>query len=182
MFMIPAVILAIDSEDDRAYMTMLYREYRALMLKIAWTYSKERADVEDIVSESCTSLIVNIDRIRSFERNALRTYIVTTVRNAAIDLCRKHQRANAHFLHVDDEVIDSVADKTSIEKRIELRDEIEQVRNAIHCLPLKEQDVLRLKYQQGMNDREIAPLVGLSESSVRKYIQRAREQLRAIIY
>lgn len=31
--MIPFVILTIESEDDRAYMTLLYQRHRALMLK-----------------------------------------------------------------------------------------------------------------------------------------------------
>ena len=46
--MIPIAILTIESEDDRAYMTLLYQRHRALMLKTAWEYTREQAYVEDI--------------------------------------------------------------------------------------------------------------------------------------
>lgn len=39
-----------------------------------------------------------------------------------------------------------------------------------------------MKCQQGMKDAQIAEIIGLSESSVRKYVSRAREHLKAMIY
>ncbi len=182
MMMIPTVILAIESDSDRAYMTLLYEQHRALMLKTAWHFSRVRADVEDIVSDSCTALIVNIDTLRGMERNALRAYIVSTVRNTAIDFCRKQQRTNARFLHVDEEVTARMVDSESVENKVLLRDQINQVKQALQNLPERERDVLRLKYQKGLKDSEIAEKVGLAESSVRKYIERARKHLKAAIY
>ena len=182
MLMIPAAILAIESDSDRAYMTQLYLQHRALMLKTAWRFSRVRADVEDIVSESCTSLIENINTIRSLECNTLRAYVVTTVRNTAIDFCRKQQRTNARFLHVDGEVTAHMADAESVEKKILLRDEIDRIKKALQELPERECDVLRLKYQKSLSDREIAEIVGLAESSVRKYVERARKHLKAAVY
>ena len=73
--MIPIVILAIESDSDREYMTLLYQNHQALMLKTAWQYTKNKADVEDIVSDSCASLIEKIETIRDMEKNALRAYI-----------------------------------------------------------------------------------------------------------
>ena len=45
MILMPMVILTIDDDNDRAYMTRLYREYRALMLKTAWEYSNDNETV-----------------------------------------------------------------------------------------------------------------------------------------
>ena len=47
MLLLPMAILTMADEDDRAYMTRLYREYRALMLKTAWEYSKDNETVEE---------------------------------------------------------------------------------------------------------------------------------------
>lgn len=182
MIIIPAVILAIDSEDDRAYMTELYQKHYALMLKTAWVFTKERADVEDIVSDSCAALILKLDTVRTLEQGKLRSYIVTTVRNTAIDFCRKQQRQNARFVQVADEDMQQYPATVSVEGSILLMDELNMVRNALHALPEREQDILRMKCQQGMKDAQIAELVGLSESSVRKYVIRAREHLKAMIY
>lgn len=68
MFMIPMVIMAIESDTDRAYMTDVYMNHRSLMLKVAWRYTNAPSEVEDIVSESCVSLIQHLDSIRSMEK------------------------------------------------------------------------------------------------------------------
>lgn len=182
MIIIPAVILAIDSEDDRAYMTALYQKHYALMLKTAWVFTKERADVEDIVSDSCAALILKLDTVRTLEQGKLRSYIVTTVRNTAIDFCRKQQRQNARFVQVEDGDMQQYPATVSVEGSILLMDELNEVRRALHSLPERERDILRMKCQQGMKDAQIAELIGLSESSVRKYVIRAREHLKAMIY
>ena len=56
------------------------------------------------------------------------------------------------------------------------------VLNAVGRLPEKEQAVLRLKYSTDCSDVEIAEMVGISASSVRKYIARAREKVRNTVY
>lgn len=180
--MIPIVILAIESDSDREYMTLLYQNHQALMLKTAWQYTKNKADVEDIVSDSCASLIEKIETIRDMEKNALRAYIVTTVRNKAIDFCRKQQRRNAKLQEFDEEEVEAIADHESVERKILLREELKQVLEALHHLPEHERDILRLKYQKGMSDREIADITGLAESSIRKYIARSRKYLKAVLY
>ena len=180
--MIPVAILAIESDSDRAYMTHLYGQHRALMLKTAWEFSRNRADVEDIVSNSCMALIEHIDTIRDMERNVLRAYIVRTVRNKAIDFCRKQQRTNARFIQVDDEVTERIAASESIETKILLKDQISRVMTALKELPERERDILRLKYQKELTNKEIAEIMGIAESSVRKYIERARKYLKASIY
>lgn len=183
MLFIPPVILALESDVDRAFMTDVYHQYRALMLKTAWVYTTNRADVEDIVSDSCAALIVKIQTIRDLERSVLRAYIVTTVRNTAIDHCRKQQRENARFLHVDDEVAMQVADPTnSVEGKILLQDELENLEEILRQLPERERDALRLKYQKGLKDSEVAEQIGVAESSVRKYIERARKHIKAAMY
>lgn len=182
MLMIPAVILAIESDNDRIFMIELYQQHHSLMLKTAWGFTRNKADVEDIVSDSCAALIEKIDTLRGLECHALRSYIVSTVRNTAIDFCRKQQRENARFLHVEDEAAIQVADQESIEQKILLRDELESLERILLQLPERERDVLRLKYQQGFKDGEVAALVGLAESSVRKYIERARKHIKAVMY
>ena len=179
---IPTVIWAIESDDDRSYMAFLYEQHCPLMLKIAWGYARCKADVEDIVSDSCTALIMNIDKIRGMERNVLRAYIVTTVRNTAIDFCRKQQRKNARFLYVDDEVTSQMSVNESTEKKVLLREELRLIKQALDILPEHERDILRLKYQKGLKDNEIAEKVGIAESSIRKYVERARKHLKAAIY
>ena len=43
MLMLPMVIMTMEDEDNREYMTRLYRDYQALMLKTAWDYIIENS-------------------------------------------------------------------------------------------------------------------------------------------
>lgn len=97
MIMIPAVIMAIESDDDRAYMTDIYLKHHALMLKTAWTFTRVKAEVEDIVSDSCVSMIDNLQKLRTMEDHETRSYIVNIVRNTAINHWRKKQREKTAF-------------------------------------------------------------------------------------
>lgn len=106
MFMIPMVIMAIESDADRAYMTDVYMNHRSLMLKVAWRYTNAPSEVEDIVSESCVALIQHLDSIRSMEEKTLRSYIVTTVKNKAIDFSRKKKRNLERTIQMADEDIE----------------------------------------------------------------------------
>lgn len=182
MLMMPLVIQAIADDDDRQYMEQLYKDYHRLMLSTAWAYIKSKADVEDVVSDSCLSLLKKIETLRNMENNALRYYIVATVRNASIDYCRKQQIQNVKFQPKEQETLEQIPDHTNIERKIILAEELQMVQQAIAQLPEHERSALQLKFQRGKKDCEIAQMIGVSESSVRKYIERARRHLKNILY
>ena len=75
-----------------------------------------------------------------------------------------------------------MSDGFDIEEKVLLEDELARVWNAIKQLPIKEQQIMRMKYVMEMPDDEIAKEVGLSTSSIRKYIGRARDHIKAIVY
>lgn len=180
--MIPFVILTIESEDDRAYMTLLYQRHRALMFKIAWEYTHEKADVEDIVSNSCVALINHLDELRAMDGESLRRYIVVTVQSKAIDFCRRMQRQREQFFQADEEYLRRVPDPESVEKKVLLLEELNRLRELLHTLPRREQEILRMKYQQGMKQKEIARQLGIAETTVATYLLRARDHLKAGLY
>ena len=180
--MIPYVILTIESEDDRQYMTCLYNQHRALMLKAAWDFTREKADVEDIVSESCVALINHIDTLRTLEEHHLRRYIAMTVRSKALDLLRRRKLESVAFFPLEDCAVHHIPAPDCTEKKVLLVEELRQVQGLLQSLPEKERDVLRLKYQQGMKHKDIAKALGITESTVTTYVKRARAYLRSAMY
>jgi len=52
---------------------------------------------------------------------------------------------------------------------------------ALQKLPQREQDLLSLKFYSGLNNRQIARLVGISESNVGTIVNRALQKLRAVL-
>ena len=182
MLIIPSAILAIASDEDRDYMEWLYREHRRLMYATALRYCQNAVEVEDIISDSCVSLIEKIEKLRFLERDELRLYIYAVVRNTAIDHYRKRKRLDSRFFHLSENVVHQVPSDFEVSKQIELREELGLVLQAIEGLSVKERMIMLLKYSVGLSDAEIAEAVGLSPNSVRKYISRAREHIKVRVY
>lgn len=180
MLLIPAVILAIESEDDRAFMTALYLKHRRLMLKIARSVSG--VDAEDVLSDSCVALIRVLEKLRAMNDSERRKYIAVTVRNTAFNQWRKKQRETSLFQAYDEEVAGQTGAVPSSEHKILLREELRLVRAALETLTPKEKDLLRMKYGEKKNNAEIAALLGLSVSSIPQYVSRVRARLKAALY
>jgi len=180
--MIPFAILTIESDSDRAFMTLLYQRHRALMLKTAWEFTREPAVVEEIVSESCVALINHLDTLRTLEKEHLRGYIAVTVRNKALDHCKRMQRHYAKCMPTDEDYVSRMPDPDCIEKKVLLLDELRRVWELLHTLPQREQEILRLKYHDGLKHKEIAAILGITESTVTTHLLRARDRLKAALY
>lgn len=182
MIILPNVILAMPEGNDREYMTWLYKEHHRLMFSTAWRYSRDKHTVEDIVSDSCVALIKKISTIRSLDRNKLCAYIVSTVRNTALNHIDKQQRSAQRTVHVTDEVMNNMADTVDIQQRVELKEELAEVWQAISKLSNTEQRIMQMRYSQGLSDDEIASSLGLTKERIREHVSRARAHIRAIVY
>lgn len=182
MLMLPMVIMTMEDEDNREYMTWLYRDYQALMLKTAWEYSQDSGTVEDIVSDSCVAFIQHLNQLKAMDKPALRAYIVITVRNKALDDLRRQALRRKNFVTMDENTLDSLEETTSFERKLSLRQEMEIVREAIANLPADEQDVLRMKFFRHMTDKEIAACMEIAENRVRVLIMRSRKKLKQMLY
>ena len=177
--MIPFAIAAIESEDDRAFMTSIYLRHRALMLKTAWHFTREPGEVDDIVSETCVMLIQHLDTLKGLEETALRSYIVTTVKHKAVDFRRRSEREKDHAASFDEEQAEPAV---SFEHKIAVQAEIDMVKRVLLSLPKREREALTMKFFEGMDDHEIAQTLGISEGAVRKYIMQGRNHLKAALY
>lgn len=181
MIVMPAVMATIEVEEDRSYMEWLYEQHHRLMLSTAWKYTSDSFEVEDIVSDSIVALLKKIDQLRHMERNALRLYIVSTVRNTSINYFKKKKRLDERFVLAGDELAEKMAEPDGMMQKIALHDELMAVLRVIHSLPPKEQAVLHMKCLDGMSNEAIADATGLASESIRKYLSRAREKVRTAL-
>lgn len=180
--MLPAVILAISSQEERTFMAELYMKHHRLMRYTARRYMHVDADVEDVVSDAVVALHGRIDTLRTLEEKALRAYIVTAVRNTALNALIVQRRARERTAPDGEAALNAVSDRVNVEAQVQLEDELRLVLDAIHALPQKEQDVLWLRFACSSTNEEIAQATGLAPESIRKYLSRARARLRAAVY
>jgi len=176
--MLAMAIAAIESESDRSLVESLYTDHYALMLRKAQSMVRDRQAAEDVVEAVMLRLIERIDLLRTCNRASLRSYLVTSVRNEAIDRMRREGRL-WNFDGVEERLEQLPDDSPPAEARLFREEQVQAVVRALEALEARERMALRMKYYDRMTEADIARLLGLSRSGVRKVIDRARRQVGA---
>ena len=182
MLLIPMAILAIEDEDDRAFMTRIYLDYGRLMYSVAIEIVRDPHIAEDMVSGAILAMIKDIDALRKINSFRLRSYIASIVRNDSIDYVRKRNRQGKYFFMPDDDsVLNNIPSEGAVDDALLRSAEIESLRGAIEKLSENERLLLTMKYVDEAEDSDIARLLGIGKDSVRVYLSRARKHLQRII-
>ena len=173
------LLLAIQNEDDRAFMTQIYLDYRKLMYAVALEIVRDPQAAEDMISTALTEMIEQIDTLKKINCCRLRSYIASIVRNDSLDYVRKRNRRQLFvFLPKDDGALHQVPAEGALEDDFIQNAELDRLRAGIKRLPEAERMLLTMKYMDGMDDRKIAGVLGIGKDSVRTYLSRARGHLR----
>jgi len=177
MPVIPAVILAIENEEDSKWMEQLFTDYYKTMCRVAKSCTSSEHDANDAVGKAVVSLVENFEKIRSLPCNVLEGYIVSSVRNAATDIHRK-----ACYRHETkwEEKYDAL-EAEDVETRVFEKYRIEEISKALKQLSPEDQMILTMRYYQAMTTREIAEQLDISESAARVRLLRARNRLAKIL-
>ena len=90
--MLPLVIMAIEDEDDKAFMTWLYLQYRRLIYSEVRKITGNTDEVEDLLQSVVEKLIEKLPLLRGMEQNKLVNYIISTAKNTAYNSLRGKDR------------------------------------------------------------------------------------------
>lgn len=171
--MLVMISSALDTPEERDYMTGLYQKYSRLMYQTAAEYLPAEADREDVLQESLVRMINNIDRLRSLEAYALPYYIRAIVRNLAFDHTRVQRKKNAMEQPLEEraEPLDIAA---IVEHRVDLS-------GLWSNLTDEECVLLQGKYLLGYTDAELAASLRCKPGSIRMKLTRARRRAMGIL-
>lgn len=176
--MLTAVIAAIEDENDRSLIESLYTDYYVLMLHKAQSMVRDRHAAEDVVESVMLRLIDRIELLRGCNRASVRSYLVTCVRNEAIDRMRREKKTQS--LDDAEERLRKLPDESpQLDTSLIREEQIQAVIKALEALDDRERLVLRMKYYDRMTEAEIARLFGMSRSGIRNVIDRARRHVEA---
>lgn len=156
----------IDSPDDQAKFERVYNKYRYLMLHVANKILQNHHDAEDAVHQAFIAVIENLEKIIEVDSPKTRSYLVIITERKAIDLMRYNNRRQTLELNED---------IAGVEIPFEMDN---PVATAIAKLPAHYREVLLLRFNNGFTTREIASILSISDSGVRKMIVRAKKHYR----
>lgn len=173
--MIVLMINSIDNDDDREFMTWLYKEYRLLMFSVAGDYCTKQEDKEDLIQTCMERLMGRIDKLRSLSRCALPAYLVITIKNTFYTQHQREQRGPGQYIDLEEAY---APDRTFVEDFaatvIEGEYNKEVVLRVWELLSEEDRNLLEGKYILELSDAEIAKTVNCKPNSVRMKLTRAR--------
>lgn len=161
----------IESEEDKSKFERLYNNYRKLMKYVAIEKLKDEYLAEDAVHEAFIKLARYIKGIDENDSRKTKAFLVIVVKSVCIDMIRK-QKHNKFFSLEEIDNMGYVSNDS-------LKDiEIQDVYSAIESLSDTYREIIELKVYYDLSDKQIADIVGIENSAVRKRLQRGREILR----
>ena len=78
--MLPIIILTIEDDDDREFMTNIYLKYDRLMFSEAYKITRHCQDTEDVMHTAIVKLIDKIPLLRTFDQKRLAYYLIRTAK------------------------------------------------------------------------------------------------------
>ena len=172
--MLPLIIMAIEDENDKEFMTRLYLQYRRLIYSEIRKITGEWDEAEDLVQTVVEKLLEKLPLLRGMERDKLVNYIISTARNTAYNSLRGKK---PEVLWEDQERLPDPA--PAPEERVMAQEDLLALARAWLGLDEKTRYLLSAKYILNKSGREIAGDLGMPPDNVRTALVRARQRARA---
>lgn len=160
--------------NSREIFAGLYDEFMPKVYRYIHCKVNDEKLTEDLTSTVFEKALVNFASY-SRDRAAFSTWILSIARNTLID----HYRTAGKRQHVSlDEAIETPSREPSPQEESEKRAETECLLKCLGGLSEQDQEIIGLKFAAELNNRQIASMLGLSESNVGVRLFRAVKKLR----
>lgn len=174
MIIIPNYILAIENDDDRAFMEAFYKQYKRPMYSTAYNILKHPANSEDVVQAVLLKLIdKKIPLLRTLSKTKTVNYIITACKHEAYNFIRDNKMAkNLPFEDCDD--IPDTEEERPMDLYFVRQEERDCLKRVWPRLNERYQYVLEGFYILGKSAKELAEELGVKPSNARMLLSRAR--------
>lgn len=163
---------------DAAAFDDLVRHYAPRLTRMAYGLVGNHEDAEDLAQEALSKAYFKLDSFAG--RSSFFTWVYRITVNLSISKRRKRRLESTHqaVAWEPDALPPEVEDARSA---AETREQVEQLRQAITCLPEDRRAVLVLRDLEELSYDQIAELLEIPKGTVRSRLHRAREELRQLI-
>lgn len=151
---------------DKQTFEQIFRHHYDGMFRLARRMLGDDAESKDVVSDVFASLLGKDET--ELKTDTLQGFLLTSVRNRCVNLLVHKQKEQAAIVNLKDNEDDGIGQ----EKLNALRDYIDT------RLPEPSQQILRLRFQQGLKYREIADALQVSEVTVYNHLSQSLKQMK----
>ena len=172
--MISIYLSLVDAESDKDKVEHIYLKYYSVMSFVTSKYVTDKDCVADIVHDSMIKIIYNIEKIDVEDEVRTRAFCTTIAKHKAIDFLRKKELYNVSL----DENFDNIKASEDVLDMVVNDESCNIILKTIDSLSDIYQSVCKLKYINGLKEREIAEVLDLPLKTVSLRIFRGKQMLR----
>lgn len=160
-------------KGEHAAFAELYHKLYAPLFRFVYLRVKDRDVAEDVTQDTFLKFLTALP---TFTGSAPLPFLHTVARNAIIDFHRKKKP------DLDDDALwDLASDAPTQEEVASLGEDVAGVIRALAKLSPGEEAVVRLKYLDGLDTKEIALYLEKTEDSVRQLLSRGLSHVRSLL-
>ncbi len=139
------------------------RRYSDSLMRIAYTYTRNMDDAQDMVQDAFIKYMTKAPDFLSTEHEKAWLIRIT------INICKNHLSSSY------------TKSRGELDENISVTDEHSTLSDIVNTLPEKYRTAIHLYYYEGYSAKEIAKIIGLTESAVTSRLQRGRGLLKKML-
>lgn len=147
----------------------LFKTYYAKFVHYAESLVGDPDAARDLVQEAFMKIWLNRDRLR--EDLSMNNYLFVLVRRASLNFIRDRKIAEA----IDDDIEDISPDAVST---LDDAERMDRLKTAVESLPDRRREVFKLSREEGLQNKEIARQLNISEKTVERHMTLALREIR----
>lgn len=163
-------------KDPEAF-EVLYDRHGGAAYSLAYRIVGDRAAAEEVTQEAFISVWRSGARFDA-ARGSVRSWLLSVVRNRAIDFLRSRAGKAPKLTFDDDSVLEQRPAEERTEEEALQRETAAELRGAIGKLPGEQSKVIELAYFGGFSHSEIARILGLPMGTVKGRMRLGLEKIR----
>jgi len=163
--------------QDTALFHVLYRRYANKVYAKCISMLKDEGLAQDAVQEIFTKLFLNLHKFNGQARFSTWLYAITY--NYCLDRIRRRNKEMALFSdEMEGAQEETVGQNDDVPDKVLLEMELDRLERVLDAIPPGDKAVLLMKYQDGMQIKEIAEALDKTESAIKMKIKRAKAKAR----
>lgn len=166
----------IETEPEQLTFLHIHQKYGKQMYYVAKRILKKHEAAEDAVQNAFLGIATSIHRVPTTSESAIKAYVFTATRNAALAVLKDEQKWDA-CLDITEMELPSRAD---IFREVSESQDYEKLIELIDQLPLQYREVMLLRYVVELKPQEIGIALHRKTTTVQQQLTRGKRALAAL--
>lgn len=148
----------------------IYHDYFDSIYKYVYFRVRNIANAEEVTSSIFEKIINNIESYKKQEGATLKSWVYAITRNALIDFYRANKNITEEL---NENIKDKKQDRISADDKIDQSLALEKVFSLIDRLPERQREMITLRYQLDLSNKEIARMLEIDQKTVSGALSKA---------